>query len=82
MQSKEGIQGILRRSSNHTNNDLIPLVSHSNSFLLSQGFVQYPSLIESITNIESVGLLLDTYYFYFFIIASLLLLVAIIGAIV
>ena len=45
-------------------------------------FVQYSSLIESVTNIESVGLLLYTYYFYFFIIASLILLVAMIGAIV
>ena len=63
-------------------NDLIPLVSHSDSFFLSTGFVQYSSLIESVTNIESVGLLLYTYYFYFFIIASLILLVAMIGAIV
>ena len=63
-------------------NDLIPLVSHSDAFFLSGGFVQYSSLIESVTNIESVGLLLYTYYFYFFIIASLILLVAMIGAIV
>ena len=63
-------------------NDLIPLVSHSHSFFLSGTFVQYSSLIESVTNIESVGLLLYTYYFYFFIIASLILLVAMIGAIV
>ena len=54
-------------------NDLIPLVSHSHSFFLSGGFVQYSSLIESVTNIESVGLLLYTYYFDFFIIASLIL---------
>lgn len=63
-------------------NDLIPLFSHSDSFFLGGTFVQYSSLIESVTNIESVGLLLYTYYFYFFIIASLILLVAMIGAIV
>ena len=63
-------------------NDLIPLVSHSHSFYSTGEFTQYSSLIESVTNIESVGLLLYTYYFYFFILASLILLVAMIGAIV
>lgn len=61
-------------------NDLIPLVSHS--VFYNTTFIQYSSLIESVTNIESVGLLLYTYYFYFFLIASLILLVAMIGAIV
>lgn len=63
-------------------NDLIPLFSEDYSFFLSGIFVQYSSLIESVTNIESVGLCIYTYYFYFFIIASLILLVAMIGAIV
>ena len=63
-------------------NDLIPLVSHSSNFFLNTHFIQYSSLIESVTNIESVGLLLYTYYFYFFLLASLILLVAMIGAIV
>ena len=60
-------------------NDLIPLVSHSFG---NTTFIQYSSLIETVTNIESVGLLLYTYYFYFFLLASLILLVAMIGAIV
>ena len=63
-------------------NDLIPLVSHSENFFHNTTFIQYSSLIESVTNIESVGLLLYTYYFYFFLLASLILLVAMIGAIV
>ena len=41
-------------------NDLISLVSHSNAFFLSGGFVQYSSLIESATNMESVALLFYT----------------------
>ena len=36
-------------------NDLISLVSHSNAFFLSGGFVQFSSLIESATNMESVA---------------------------
>ncbi len=63
-------------------NDLIPLFSHNDSGFYTGGFIQYNSLIESVTNIESVGLLLYTYYFYFFLLASLILLVAMIGAIV
>lgn len=39
-------------------------------------------LIETITNIQSLGYLIYTYYVYYFIIASIILLVAMIGAIV
>ncbi len=60
-------------------NDLIPLLDYSDS----RGAVfDFASLVDQVTNIESVGLLLYTYYFYYFIMASLILLVAMIGAIV
>ena len=42
----------------------------------------WPALIDSLTNIQSLGFLIYTYYFYYFIIASIILLVAMIGAIV
>jgi NADH:ubiquinone oxidoreductase subunit 6 (subunit J) len=45
-------------------------------------YTQWPSKIESITNIEALGQIIYTYYFYFFIVASLILLIAMIGAIV
>ena len=45
-------------------------------------FIQWSTLVETISNIESIGLLIYTYYFFFFLIASLILLVAMIGAIV
>ncbi len=46
--------------------------------------VQTPwtALIDSVTNIQSLGFLIYTYYFYYFILASIILLVAMIGAIV
>lgn len=42
----------------------------------------WSSLIDSKTNIQSLGYLVYTYYIYYFIMASLILLVAMIGAIV
>ena len=42
----------------------------------------WSNLIDSVTNIESLGYLIYTYYFYYFIMASLILLIAMIGAIV
>lgn len=64
-------------------NDLIPQSPSSSGLLYSEPcFITYSSLIESVTSIESVGLILYTYYCYFFILASLILLVAMIGAIV
>ena len=42
----------------------------------------WAALIDSITNIQSLGYLIYTYYFYYFLMASLILLVAMIGAIV
>jgi NADH-ubiquinone oxidoreductase chain 6 len=66
-------------------NDFIPLLAtpHPGSPLLSpEGWTQWSQSIETLSNIESIGLLLYTYYFYFFLVASLILLVAMIGAIV
>ena len=45
-------------------------------------YIEWPSKIEMVTNIEAIGQLIYTYYFYYFIVASLILLVAMIGAIV
>jgi len=45
-------------------------------------YIQWPSQMDHMTNIEGLGQLLYTYYFYFFILASLILLIAMIGAIV
>lgn len=42
----------------------------------------WTNLIDSVTNIESLGYLIYTYFFYYFILASLILLLAMIGAIV
>lgn len=42
----------------------------------------WSTLIDSVTNIQSLGFLIYTFYFYYFILASLILLVAMIGAIV
>jgi NADH-ubiquinone oxidoreductase chain 6 len=66
-------------------NDFIPLLAtpHTESPLLfPEGWTQWSQSIETLSNIESIGLLLYTYYFYFFLVASLILLVAMIGAIV
>lgn len=45
-------------------------------------YTQWPGLLHSVSNIESIGQLIYTYHFYYFIMASLVLLVAMIGAIV
>lgn len=68
-------------------NDLIPLLADIDP-TLSQGkslpgtFIHWFQLVETYSNIESIGLLIYTYYFLFFLLASLILLVAMIGAIV
>jgi len=51
---------------------------------MSCGNVQkrWTSLIDSVSNIQSLGLVIYTYYFYYFLMSSLILLVAMIGAIV
>jgi len=46
------------------------------------GYINYSSITNNITNIESLGEIIYTYYFYYFLVASLILLVAMIGAIV
>jgi NADH-ubiquinone oxidoreductase chain 6 len=75
--------------------DLIPILHLDPQFSLSSAYaaqldqlavdsfyIQWPTLVNRVSNIESVGQLIYTYYFYYFIMASLVLLVAMIGAIV
>lgn len=67
-------------------NDLIPLIGGSALVYTEQvsplPFIQWWQLVDTVSNIESIGLLIYTYYFFFFLLASLILLVAMIGAIV
>lgn len=71
-------------------NDLIPLIGTvqsavtfgSSDLCVPPSFVQWSLLIDTYSNIESIGLYIYTYYFLFFLLASLILLVAMIGAIV
>ena len=75
-------------------NDLIPVqtISHkinnlanaheiivTNQYLY---FTDWYSILDTVPNIQAIGMLVYTYYFYFFLLASLILLVAMIGAIV
>lgn len=62
-------------------NDYIPILptQFNQSYFT---YIDYASIIQSWTNIESVGNLLYTSYFLFFLLCSLILLVAMIGAIV
>jgi NADH-quinone oxidoreductase subunit J len=48
----------------------------------TEGYTQWLSSLDSITNVEMLGQLLYTYYFFYFLIAGIILLVAMIGAIV
>lgn len=50
--------------------------------MITPTYLQWSHLIDTYTNIESIGLLMYTVYFVFFLLASLILLVAMIGAIV
>ncbi len=45
-------------------------------------FTDWYSILDTVPNIQAIGMLVYTYYFYFFLLASLILLVAMIGAIV
>ena len=45
-------------------------------------FTQWSHLLDTVTNIEAIGIYMYTYYFFFFLLASLILLIAMIGAIV
>lgn len=62
-------------------NDLIPIIGYSGIIEVLQ-YVEWPVLISTYSNIESIGILIYTYYFLFFQLAGLILLVAMIGAIV
>lgn len=67
-------------------NDLIPLLITKDPEVLytlsSLDFIEWSTMLQTVTNIEAVGQCMYTYYFYFFLLASLILLVAMIGAIV
>ena len=63
-------------------NDLIPLIGNAGEYSPESGFTQWALFVDSLTNIEALGLLIYTFYFAFFLMASLILLVAMIGAIV
>ncbi len=54
-------------------------IIHTNNYLQ---FTDWYSILDTIPNIQAIGMLVYTYYFYFFLLASLILLVAMIGAIV
>jgi NADH-ubiquinone oxidoreductase chain 6 len=66
--------------------DLIPILhfgAPSSSAPLAQEsfYLQWPQLMNQVSNIQAVGQLIYTYFFYYFLMASLVLLVAMIGAI-
>lgn len=61
-------------------NDLIPLIGGESR--PESAFTQWALFVDTLTNIEALGLLIYTFYFAFFLMASLILLVAMIGAIV
>ena len=56
--------------------------SYSLSYESNLSFIQWSQLLDTVSNIEAIGLYIYTYYFFFFLLASLILLVAMIGAIV
>ncbi len=76
------------------NNDLVPVFNMNdklNNFALHPNlistnqyiqFTDWCSILDTIPNIQAIGMLVYTYYFYFFLMASLILLVSMIGAIV
>jgi NADH-ubiquinone oxidoreductase chain 6 len=77
------------------NNDLVyttftVFINENNLLLNTQSvstnqylqFTDWSSILDTIPNIQAIGMLIYTYYFYFFLMASLILLVAMIGAIV
>ena len=66
----------LQGNQEQINNSLLA----QNQFNLS--FIQWSQLLDTVSNIEAIGLYIYTYYFFFFLLASLILLVAMIGAIV
>ena len=63
-------------------NDLIPLIGDYAESTPESAFTQWALFVDTLTNIEALGLLIYTFYFAFFLMASLILLVAMIGAIV
>lgn len=60
--------------------DMVPALS-TTDYSPYVDWVNWSSLVEHTSNIESIGMLMYTYYFYYFLIASLILLVAMVGAI-
>ena len=70
----------MHRTQTYTYEPINELIALNNEFFLNQN--TWSSLIDSVTNIQSLGLLIYTFYAYYFLMASLILLVAMIGAIV
>ncbi len=66
-------------NSEHYKNITDTMSLYDNFYIVQK---EWTTLIDSFTNIQSLGFLIYTYYFYYFIIASIILLVAMIGAIV
>lgn len=60
--------------------DLMPLLN--TNFINQFGITDWFSIIDDVSNIESMGNLIYTYYFYFFLLSAVVLLIAMIGAIV
>ena len=60
--------------------DIMPLLNTNfiNQFVIIDWF----SIIDDVSNIETMGSLIYTYYFYFFMLSAVVLLIAMIGAIV
>jgi len=63
----------------HLNKENFGNILSTNDYLQ---FTDWYCIIDTIPNIQAIGMLIYTYYFYYFLMASLILLVAMIGAIV
>jgi NADH:ubiquinone oxidoreductase subunit 6 (subunit J) len=60
--------------------DIMPLLN--TNFMSQFEIVDWFSIIDDVSNIETMGSLIYTYYFYFFMLSAVVLLIAMIGAIV
>lgn len=60
--------------------DVTPLLN--TNFINQFGITDWFSIVDDVSNIETMGNLIYTYYFYFFLLSAVVLLIAMIGAIV
>jgi NADH-ubiquinone oxidoreductase chain 6 len=60
--------------------DILPLLN--TNFINQFEIIDWFSIIDDVSNIETMGNLIYTYYFYFFVLSAVVLLIAMIGAIV